>query len=616
MIMTYRKTKDLIQDLEKQGQLVRITDEVDPCLEMAEIQRRVYKAGGPAVLFEKVKDSPFSAVSNLYGTHDRIRYIFRNTINPLKIFMHIVGSPQEAFKHPFKTLRLLFFLPHGLPKKVMTFRAPVLKNKTTIDKLPGIISWKDDGGRYITLPQVYSQHPEGKGPMSSNLGMYRVQLNGNEYKPDEVGLHYQIHRGIAHHHQESLRRNEPLKVSIFIGGPPAMTVAAVMPLPDNVPEISFGGLLGKRRFRYTKVKGHVIAAEADFCITGTIEPGAIKPEGPFGDHLGYYSLTHDMPVMKVDAVYHRDDAVWPFTVVGRPPQEDTEFGDFIHEITRPAVSSEVSGLKEVHAVDQAGVHPLLLAIGSDHYVPYMKRSRPAQLLTVANGILGSGQLSLAKYLLISAEEDDHALSTHDIALFLCHILERINLKRDIHFTTNTTIDTLDYSGDGLNKGSKVILAASGEPVRKLGSNIAPGFSLPEGFSDAVSPLQGVLAVTGPKYKKRNSDVEKLKKNLVKQKGLKGFPLIVIVDDSLFVSENIDNFLWVTFTRSNPASDIDGLNSFYDNKHWGCEGSMIIDARIKPHHAPPLIEDKDVNKRVDLIMGHYPQLIMKKDNGCL
>ena len=608
--MTYKKTKNLILDLEKQGQLVRITDEVDPYLEMAEIQRRVYRSGGPAVLFERVKGSSFPAVSNLYGTHDRIRYIFRNAINPLKIFMHIVGSPREAFKHPFKTLRILFFLPRGLPKRVKAFRAPVLKNKTTIDELPGIVSWKDDGGRYITLPQVYSQNPEGKGPLSSNLGMYRVQLNGNEYKPDEVGLHYQIHRGIAHHHQECLKRKIPLKVSIFIGGPPAMTVAAVMPLPDNVPEVAFGGLLGKRRFRYTKVKGHVIAAEADFCITGTLDTGAVKPEGPFGDNLGYYSLTHDMPVMKVDAVYHRDDAVWPFTVVGRPPQEDTEFGDFIHEITRPAVSSEVSGLKEVHAVDQAGVHPLLLAIGSDHYVPYMKRSRPAQLLTVANGIFGSGQLSLAKYLLIAAEEDNSELSTRDIPSFLCHILERIDLKRDIHFTTNTTIDTLDYSGDGLNEGSKVILAASGEPVRKLDNNAAAYFTLPKGFSDAVCPLPGVLVVKGPRYKKKNADAEKLKKFLEKQKGLKGFPLIVVVDDSRFVSENIDNFLWVTFTRSNPASDIDGLNSFYDNKHWGCEGSIIIDARIKPHHAPPLIEDEEVNKRVDLIMDTYPQLVMK------
>jgi len=609
--MSYRSTADLIRDLEKKGELIRITDEVDPNLEMAEIQRRIYKAKGYAILFENVKGSSFSAVSNLYGTPDRMRYIFRNSIAPLKNFMKIVGNPHIAFKEIVKTLKLLFFLPFGLPRRVFKSNAPVLKNKTTIEQLPGIVSWKKDGGRYITLPQVYSQHPDGKGPMSSNLGMYRVQLDGNNYDDNEIGIHYQIHRGIAHHHQECLKRNIPLKISIFIGGPPAMTVAAVMPLPDNVPEVAFGGLLGKRRFRYTKKDGYVIASEADFCIVGTIEPGALKSEGPFGDHLGYYSLAHDMPVMKVDAVYHRDNAVWPFTVVGRPPQEDTEFGDFIHEITQSAVSSEVAGLKEVHAVDQAGVHPLLLAIGSDHYVPYLKRSRPAQLLTVANGVLGSGQLSLAKYLFIAAEEDNKDLSTHDIPSFLNHVLERINLKRDIHFITNTTIDTLDYSGDSLNEGSKVVFAAAGDPIRKLKNKSSLNLSFPKGFTNVRVPMKGILTITGPKFKKNSEDVNLLKKILEKQKSFVGFPVIVIVDDSNFASENLDNFLWVTFTRSNPATDIYGLHSFYRNKHWGCENSIIIDARIKPHHAPPLVEDSKTNKRVDALLKKYPQLFKEQ-----
>ena len=396
----------------------------------------------------------------------------------------------------------------------------------------------------------------------------------------------------------------PLKVSIFIGGPPAMTVAAVMPLPDNVPEVAFGGLLGKRRFRYAKYSGHDVAAEADFCIVGTIEPGAIKPEGPFGDHLGYYSLAHDMPVMKVEEVFHRDNAIWPFTVVGRPPQEDTEFGDFIHEITRPAVGSEVAGLKEVNAVDQAGVHPLLLAIGADHYVPYMERSRPAQLLTVASGILGSGQLSLAKYLFIAAEEDDEKLSTGNIEAFFIHMLERLNTERDIHFHTNTTIDTLDYSGDGLNRGSKVIFAAAGKARRKLKKALPGDLKLPKGFSAPHCDFPGIMVLEGPRYKKGSRDVETLAKALEKQKGMSGIPLGVLVDDSSLVTGSFDDFLWVTFTRSNPASDIGGVKSFYRDKHWGCSGPVIIDARIKPHHAPPLIEDKGVNKRVDVLLEKY------------
>lgn len=600
--MIYTSTRQLVEDLDKRGELLRIKEEVDPYLQMAEIQRRIYGQSGPAVLFERVKDSPFPAVSNIFGTPERIRYIFQDSTEQVKRVINLFGDPNSVMKAPFKNLDLASVLFNALPKKVSPNSAPVLKNKTDLRALPGIVSWVDDGGRYITLPQVYTQHPDGSGPMRSNLGMYRVQLDGNDYKDNEIGLHYQIQRGISNHHQECLLRNKPLRVSIFIGGPPAMTVGAVMPLPDNMPEVTFAGMLGKRRFRYATVDGHVISAEADFCIVGKVQPGAVKPEGPFGDHLGYYSLTHDMPVIEVEAVYHRDDAIWPFTVVGRPPQEDTEFGDFIHELTDKAVGSQVAGLKEVHAVDQAGVHPLLLAIGRDHYMPFMERSRPAQLLTVASGVLGAGQLSLAKYLFIAAEEDKPTLTTKNVPLFFRHVLERVDLTRDVHYYTNNTIDTLDYSGDGLNRGSKVIFAAAGEPIRKLSSNAPDNLPLPEGFSKARIAMDGTLLIQGPPFDKQEKGMEILAKKLEGVSDLDGLPLIVVVDDSDFVSKDIDNFLWVTFTRSNPAADIYGIESFYKEKHWGCNGSLIVDARIKPHHAPPLIEDEAVNKKVDILLA--------------
>lgn len=608
--MKFTSTMDLVLHLEQKGDLVRIKDEVDPLLEMAEIQRRAYRSGGPALFFERVKGSPFPAASNLFGTPERIRNIFRYTMQGVKTIMEFKGDPSLAVKNPLRALSLLPQLYRGLPKRVSARRAPSLWGTTTLDALPGILSWKKDGGRYITLPQVYTEHPDKKGPMGSNLGMYRVQLDGNEYEPREVGLHYQIHRGIGHHHYEHIRRNLPMRVSIFIGGPPAMTVAAVMPLPKDVPEVAFAGLLAGKRFRYALFNGFVVSADADFVITGWIHPGTVKPEGPFGDHLGYYSLVHDMPVMEVESVFYRKDAVWPFTVVGRPPQEDTEFGSFIHEITGPAVPAEVPGLHEVHAVDEAGVHPLLLAIGSDHYVPYMKRSRPAELLTVANGILGSGQLSLAKFLLIAAREDDETLTTRDVKSFFYHVLERIQPDRDIHFHTNTTIDTLDYSGDGLNRGSKVILAASGEPVRKLASRLPEDCTLPSGFSDPRVIIPGVLAVKGPVFEKNENEMDKLTVHLEQVREMEGFPFIVVTDNSRFCAEDFSNFLWVTFTRSNPASDIYGVRSFIENKHWGCRGPLVLDARAKPHHAPPLEEDPEVNQRVGRIIEGYPGIMGK------
>ena len=309
-----------------------------------------------------------------------------------------------------------------LPRRVRS--GPILAHQIASSDLPQIQCWPMDGGPFITLPQVYTEDPDRPGLARSNLGMYRVQLAGNEYEPDrEVGLHYQIHRGIGVHHAAAIRRGEPLRVNVFVGGPPAMTVAAVMPLPEGLPELAFAGALGGRRVAMVAPDGGLpMPAEADFVISGTIDPTRRKPEGPFGDHLGYYSLTHDFPVLRVERVYHRDGAIWPFTSVGRPPQEDTSFGELIHELTGPVIPSVIPGVHAVHAVDAAGVHPLLLAIASERYVPDAAERRPQEILTTANAILGQGQLSLAKYLWIVAHEDDPDLDIHDIPAFLAHVL--------------------------------------------------------------------------------------------------------------------------------------------------------------------------------------------------
>ncbi len=601
----YTKTADIIADLEKKGQLIRISHEVDPHLEMAEIQRRIYAQKGPAVLFENVKGSPFSAVSNLYGTEERVDYLFKDTVDSTKQLIQLKVNPMGFFKNVIKNTFLLRKGINALPKKIAPSKAPVLWGETDIVSLPGVVSWPEDGGQYITLPQVYSEDPENPGPLNSNLGMYRVQLNGNEYVDNrEVGLHYQLHRGIAVHHKACINKGEDLKVSIFVGGPPAHTVAAVMPLPEGVPEVTFAGILAGRRFRYALKNGHTISADADFCIVGTIPFDTLKPEGPFGDHLGYYSLVHDMPVMKVEAVYHRKDAVWPFTVVGRPPQEDTQFGAFIHKLTSSAIPAEIPGVKEVHAVDEAGVHPLLLAIGTERYVPYLERHRPQELLTLSNLILGTGQLSLAKYLFIAAEEDDENLTTHSVSGFMKHILARVDWRRDLHFHTETTMDTLDYSGSGFNTGSKVVIAGAGHKIRSLWDHIPSDLHLPSKFKNAALVTPGIMVLEGPEFNdEENSfrDINLLTDYLGREENLEGIPLIVVVDDAHFSAKNFTNFLWVTFTRSNPSHDIYGVNSFVEKKHWGCKGSLIIDARVKPHHAPSLIEDLRVTQKVDGVM---------------
>jgi 4-hydroxy-3-polyprenylbenzoate decarboxylase len=597
--MGYPSLRACINDLEKNGHLIRIKQEVDPYLQMAAIHLRVFEHRGPAILFEHVKGSRFPAVSNLFGTLERSKFIFRDTLEQVKTLVELKNDPIKAIKHPFKYAHVAMAAFSALPMKV----GRSALGKTRISELPQIVNWPMDGGPFVTMPQVYTEDWDKPGIMDANLGMYRIQLAGNDYIQNrEIGLHYQIHRGIGVHQAKANAKGQPLKVSIFIGGPPSHPVAAVMPLPEGLSEMTFAGALGGRRFRYFyDDEGFCISADADFVITGTVMPHENKPEGPFGDHLGYYSLKHPFPLMKVHNVYHRKDAIWSFTVVGRPPQEDTSFGALIHEITGAAIPKEIPGLHAVNAVDAAGVHPLLFAIGSERYTPYIQGGRqPQEILTIANQILGKGQLSLAKYLFIVAREDDPGLSVNDIAGFLSHVLRRIDLSRDLHFYTKTTIDTLDYSGSGLNSGSKVAIAAAGDIKRELWRELPADFDLPRPFEKFKMVMPGVLAVEVPKNIK-SSDLEivlEILQEHLAEADLDGLPLMVLCDDAGFTAGNIDNFVWVTFTRSNPSHDIYGINSFTEHKHWGCSGPLIIDARIKPHHAPVLEKDPAVERLVD------------------
>ncbi len=599
--MSYSSLEACLIDLEKNGHLIRIKEEVDPYLEMAAIHLRVYESKGPALLFENVKGSKFRAASNIFGTLERSKFIFRDTIELVQQLIEFKGDPLKAIKSPFKNFQVGLAALNALPLK-NPFKKPVLYQEINISSLPLIQHWPKDGGAFITLPQVYTEDIDHPGIMKSNLGMYRIQLTGNDYHLNkEIGLHYQLHRGIGVHQTKANAHGQPLKVSCFVGGPPAHTLSAVMPLPEGISEMTFAGVLGGRRFRYTYEDGFAISTDADFVITGEVYPGENKPEGPFGDHLGYYSLQHDFPLMRVHKVYARKNAIWPFTVVGRPPQEDTSFGELIHEITGAAIPQEIPGLKEVHAVDAAGVHPLLLAVGSERYTPYTPTKQPAEILTIANHILGTGQLSLAKFLFITAD-DTNQLHASDVKAFMIYLLERINLNRDVHFYTNTTIDTLDYSGTSLNSGSKVVLAAYGEPKRVLDNEVPSLFNELNGFENPQMAMPGVICLSAKSFSDYFTAREEMKllnfQLIEKLEMMKGIAMIIICDDSNFTAATMNNYLWVTYTRCNPSHDIYGIEVHVDNKHWGCNGPLVIDARIKPHHAPPVEKDPAIEKKIN------------------
>lgn len=597
--MAYASLRECVVDLQQHGHLVRIDHPLSGELELAAIHRRVQRRGGPALWFDRVEGTPFPCVSNLYGTLERCRFLFRDSLERVKRAVELRADPASALRNPLRFVSAPVTALLSLPRRVR--RGPVLAHETTLSQLPAIKSWPKDGGPFITLPQVLSLPPGSRRVMSSNVGMYRIQLSGNDYVPDrEVGLHYQIHRGIGVHHTAAVQAGQRLPVSIFVGGPPAHAFAAVMPLPEGLSELVFAGMLARRRFRWAWVGDHVVSTDADFVIRGYIEPGRLRPEGPFGDHLGYYSLVHDFPVMEVTAVHHRQDAMWPFTVVGRPPQEDTSFGAMIHELTAPMVPASVPGLKAMHAVDAAGVHPLLLAIGSERYVPWGPR-KPRELMTVANAVLGFSQASLAKVLMIAARQDDESLDLHDIPAFFAHVLSRFDPEVDLHFQTRTTMDTLDYSGTGLNEGSKLVWAAAG-PTRRTLATALPQVPWPSSIREARLGLPGIAVVQGPPHAQAPDAAPRLAEHLRDAGALASpdteIPLVLLVDDAQKTARSLEDLLWVGFTRINPSHDVHGVGEFVAHKHWGCRGALVFDARIKAHHAPTLEEDPDVTRRIE------------------
>ena len=594
--MGYVNLADCVKDLLASGQLRRIDTPLSPRLEIGAIQRLAFRKGGPALLFTRPKGCHFPLLANLFGTKERLRYIFRDSLDKLQTILKLAADPPAALKRPRALISILPELARAFPAHKRK-SAPVLACKCEIANLPQIISWPGDGGPFITLPLVYSEDPDSN---KANIGMYRTQLGGNLYSADEIGLHYQLKRGIGAHHASALAKGQPLPVHIYVGGPPALTIAAIMPLPEGMSELMFAGLLGGRRMEIYKNSAFKlpVLAQTDFFIAGEITNN-LRPEGPFGDHLGYYSLRHDFPVLKVNGVWHRKDAIWPFTTVGRPPQEDTVFGEFIHELTAPLAPRVFEGIREIHAVDASGVHPLLLAIGSERFTPWEKCAS-REILTQAFHLLGTSQTALAKYLLIARESP--GLSTRNTRDFLCHILQNTDFTRDLHFISNTSTDTLDYSGSGLNEGSRLIWTAGLPRRRTLGQELGGLDSLPEAFSRPTLAGPGIIAVKGTKnlLPRGICDPEisgKLCPFLAAWPEREHFPLWVIVDDPEFCAASFDNFLWVCFTRSDPETDIYGANATVIKKSWSCSAPLVIDARKKPFHAPELEEDPAILRRL-------------------
>jgi UbiD family decarboxylase len=572
-----RNLRDFLAVLRQDKDLLEINVEVDPHLEIAEIHRRVIRQGGPALLFTNVRGSKFPVVTNLFGTSRRMELAFG--FRAQKFVADVVRAAETLLPPTLsKVWGMRGLIPQGMKiglKELQT--GPVLEccqSPSRLTELPMLTSWDTDGGAFVTLPLVYTEHPDGRG---HNLGMYRIQ----RYDDQNTGIHWQIHKGGGYHYFEAEKRNEPLPMTLFIGGPPALMMAAIAPLPENLPELMLASLLLGEKLGMTKnpLGGHRLVAEAEFAVCGKVPPHLRRPEGPFGDHYGYNSLTHDYPVFQASHLYHRKDAIYPATVVGRPRQEDFYIGDFLQDLLSPLFPLVMTGVKQLKTFGEAGFHCLAAARVADRY--------PREAFASGLRIMGEGQLSLTKFLMIT----DGDINIEDFKVLWVHILERVDWQRDLFVFANVSQDTLDYTGPSVNNGSKALLMGLGKGVR----NVLPTefhADLPRGCRKPNPYLPGTLVVEGDSY----TDDEELGKRLAMHSGLAGWQVVLLVDSTAAATENIQEFIWSFFTRFEPAGDIYGAGQKVDRFHVGLTPPIVFDCRMKPWY-PHILEVDDATRKL-------------------
>jgi len=571
---SYPDLRSFIESLRRDGELAVVEAPVDARLEAAEIHRRVIAAGGPALLFTNVRGAAFPLATNLFGTAKRAERAFGR--RGFDLVRELVKVAREIFP---PTPSKLWGAATGIGRdllRVGTSRGrsgPILDHVTEdvrLDLLPALTCWAEDGGPFLTLPLVYTQPIDGHGP--SNLAIYRMQV----YDARTTGMHWQIGKGGGFHYAAAEARSEALPVTVFLGGPPSLLLAAIAPLPENVPEMMLASLLlGQRLKTCTGPGAHPLVADAEFALMGRVPPRVRKPEGPFGDHYGYYSLTHDYPVFEVLRLAHRRDAIYPATVVGKPRQEDFYIGDLLQELLSPLFPLVMPGVVDLWSYGETGYHSLAAAVVRERY----KREAMAS----AFRILGEGQLSLTKFLLVT----DRAVDLRDFRATLEHVLARTRPETDLYVFSNLSMDTLDYTGPTVNEGSKGVWLGLGDPVRELPREFRSA-ELPSGCGDVRVFCGGCVVAGAPAY----ADDPGAAARFAAHPAFRGWPLVVLTDEPARAAASPVNFLWTTFTRFEPAADIHSASQRVLRHHVSYEPPVVIDARLKPSFPKELHCDPD------------------------
>jgi UbiD family decarboxylase len=581
--MPHRNLRNCLDRLRRENDLVKIPVEVDPHLELAEIHRRVIEQGGPALFFERVKGSRFPVVTNLFGTPKRLELAFGD--RPV-LLVRQMAQMAETFLPPqwskiWASRRLLRDALKLGTRRVLTGpAAEVLVQPPDLNSLPILTCWPEDGGPFVTLPLVYTEHSVDK---RHNLGMYRLE----RHSATTMGMHWQIHKGGGFHYALAEQRNEPLPVSVFLGGPPALMLAAIAPLPENIGELLIASLLAGERLPLirTPLSTHPFPAEAEFVLQGFVPPRVRQPEGPFGDHFGYYSLRHDYPIFQVERMYHRRDPIYPATVVGKPCQEDYFIGNYLQELFSPLFPLVMPGVRQLWTYAETGFHSLAAAVVQERY------QREAMVSVFR--ILGEGQLSLTKVLLAT----DKLIDLKNFPLLLTHILERVRWETDLTIISKLSMDTLDYCGPEINKGSKAVILGLGGPVRQLPSAFEG--NLPTGVQTVVPYCPGCLVIEGTNYSMEPGQPARL----CRWQAFAGWPLLILTDDA-GIARSTKDFLWSVFTRFDPATDMVAAETTLHQHHLSYRGPILIDARMKPNYPAVLTSDPQIARQVDIRWKAY------------
>ncbi len=585
----YPDLRSFLRDLEAEGDLVRVTEPVDPVQEVTVIQHRVLPRGGPALLFENVKGSPYRLVTNLFGTLERVNKAFGTP--PAEVGERVASLAERLMppspRNLWASRKDLYGLTRARMREVRS--GPILEQQLAppqLDRLPCLTCWPLDGGPFFTLPLVHTVDPVSN---VGNLGIYRLQ----RFDDRTTGMHWQIEKGGAFHFRKACEMGKPLPISVFLGGPPALTIAAITPLPEGFDERLLAALMMGQPLDVIRREstGHRIPATAEFVLEGTVSDNDLRHEGPFGDHLGHYSHSADFPVFRVDRLLAREDAIFPATVVGKPPQEDFFIGVALQEMTMPLLKMVRSGVRDLWSYPESGFHPLAVASVHERY--------PREALKHALGLLGEGQLSLTKVLIVTNGDGN----VRDFDTVSRAVWQNLDPTDGLHLLAPTAQDTLDFTGPAMNTGSRLILLATERPEGPLRKAPPPEPPLPEQVHRHITALaklgDGFLVAQVAD----GGDPDPVREALAEHPATRQYLFHVLVSADVPVDDPM-LVLWGWFTRFDPLTDLHPARREMAGNRVLLSPPIAIDATWKEGYRLPVAFDPDVEAAVDKKWGRY------------